>query len=496
MRLVIAALVVLGCGRDASPSESDSLWSLTPAGARGAIVISPRGVAAIEAGYQTVRRTLDEVADFGIARAQLAELMAPVGGPAVTLADFGFSAQHGAALFLMKDGMVAVLPVADRDKFLARVHGTKGDVDRVDNATCKPIKGHYACATSEAALATLGQGDLKKHLAEVHARGEIEIVGAELPFGEEPVVVAAAIQLARGAGTLRATVIHVPGSFADRFTVMQQPAVDTQHAAGFALLDLRPWLPSSQTPLVGDITVGAVLATLDGMLAITAPAGVQQLQFEQPISDPAPLKALLEHCDQLPGGTLTNGACQLAVADWAMSFDAWLDGNRLVLGKKTPEAPKSIPMSPIGSELARGTWSLVFWGRGTMLAGAPMAEPPAALSPENAAVLRAWSLLNELGFATRRRADRLEVVAHVRTLFANPDDVVAKLLAISADDIAARRAGAQAEPIARSSPSAPFAADYQAGHAGLLAPTMLTGAGVTLAIPALMQLRRPAPGNR
>src|SRR5262245_25193841 len=144
MRFWWIAVLVVGCGREPSaPPPSDTLWALAPDGARGGIVISPRGVAMIENGYAMVRSTLDTVGDFALVRDELAELTAPFGGPSLTLADFGFSPTKGAALFLTKDGMVAVLPVVDRDKFLAKAHGTKGDVDTIDTVACKQLGSSY-----------------------------------------------------------------------------------------------------------------------------------------------------------------------------------------------------------------------------------------------------------------------------------------------------------------------------------------------------------------
>ena len=497
MRLLLV-LALLGCSKPSTPSASDQLWGLVPAGARGAIVISPNGVAMLERGAIAVQSLFDSSPDFAVAKQQLADWLAPLGGTAPKLADFGLAPSKGAALFFMQDGMVAVLPVADRDKFLAKVNGTKGtDTDKIDTATCKLLRGHYACATAESMLATLGQGDLKKHLAEVKARGEIEIVGAELPFGTPPVIVAAAIQLVRGGATLRGTVVYPPKQIADLFPSTGTPKLDPARTAGFALLDLPAWLPQSDEPVVGDITVKRLLGSLAGPMSVVTPAGVQTMVVEQPTNDPSPLKAVVERCHELPGADViaakSDGTvCHFKAPNWEIELDMWMDGTTLRIGTKTnPPAGKPVPMTPLGAELARGPWSLVFWGRGTMLAGPPKPGVEAVDVPaESAMVIRIMSLLNEVGFGARRDGDRVHIVASARTLFANPEPVLAKLFAISAKDIAATRAGALAEPIARSAPTAPFAHDFAAGHAGLLLPTALVGAGVSLIVPALMLMRQ------
>ncbi|MBA3395729.1 MAG: hypothetical protein H0T89_24000, partial [Deltaproteobacteria bacterium] len=144
MRFALILAVLAGCGRDTPAPTSDSLWALAPANARGGIVITSRGVGMIERGYADVQKLLEAVPDLVAAKEQLAEAMAPF-GPAITLADFGLSPSKGAALFMTKDGMVAILPLVDRDKFLAKVKGTKGEpVDTIDATTCKMFRGFYA----------------------------------------------------------------------------------------------------------------------------------------------------------------------------------------------------------------------------------------------------------------------------------------------------------------------------------------------------------------
>jgi hypothetical protein len=136
MRFALALALLVACGRDTPPNaSSDALWAFAPANARGGIVISGRGLRMIESGYTTLRTLVETVPDLAALKDRLTEAMAPF-GPAITLADFGFAADKGAALFMMKDGMVAILPLVDRDKFLAKVHGTKGEVATSSSRRC------------------------------------------------------------------------------------------------------------------------------------------------------------------------------------------------------------------------------------------------------------------------------------------------------------------------------------------------------------------------
>jgi len=74
----------------------------------------------------------------------------------------------------------------------------------------------------------------------------------------------------------------------------------------------------------------------------------------------------------------------------------------------------------------------------------------------------------------------------VRTVWSNPDDVVAKLMAISPADVLAGRGGELAKPIAAGAPSSPFAADYKAGASGLMVGSAVVGVLAAVAIPAFM----------
>lgn len=494
MRFLLV-LALVACGRDTTPKAETTgpLWALTPSGARGAIVISGNGVAMLERGYAAVRTMIETVPDLSAVKAQLTEALGPF-GTNLTLADFGFTPTKGAALFLMKEGMIAILPLADRDKFLAKVHGTKGDVDTVDTTVCKIIREHYVCASSAPLLDTVGNGSLEHHLV---ARGEIEIVGAELPFGTPPMTVAAAIQLARGAAVLRATVTHMPGEVANKLAQTATPKVDAAKTAGFALIDLRAWLPPSDEKLVGEATVAKALASVDGLLSVTTPAGQTVLNVEQPLNAVEPLATIVSNCAELPGAdvihaTSTRGVCRFKAPSWDVELDMWLDGKTLRIGKQQQPAAANVPITPIAAELAKGPWSLLFWGRGTMLAGPPIAGvEPVDVPPESAMVIRLMALVSELGLGARQVGDKVQIVATVRTIFSNQDDVVTKLAAITAKDIAATRARALAEPIARSAPSSPFAQDFAAGHAGLLVPTAISGQLVSMVVSALMLMRQP-----
>ena len=70
---------------------------------------------------------------------------------------------------------IAILPVGDRDKFLAATHGMRGSgTDKLDSdVTCMETHGVYACATDPTLFDRLGNGTLSAMPA--GARGDIEL---------------------------------------------------------------------------------------------------------------------------------------------------------------------------------------------------------------------------------------------------------------------------------------------------------------------------------
>ena len=503
---ILVALAVVGCSHDTpamrSTAESDALWILAPAGARGGIVLSPQAVAMFESGSVALRAFIAKAPELAAAKDKIDFALTQLGGPNALLADMGLSRDKGFAMFFVKDGMVAVLPVGNRDVFLAKVKGTKGatpsDVDRIDTASCKLVNELYACATSDAILATVGKGELKSRLERVNARGEIELVGIELPLGGPAAgTVAAVAQLERGAATVRGIVLNAPHDLTSKLAVKARPRTTIGQSSGFGVIDLRPMLADvPPEPLVEGVTFADITKTNAGPITISVPAGQLTLDIQVPLSDPAPFTKVVEHCTDLPplagAATVEAGVCHVKIPDANLELDAWVEGKQLRIGKKGPAvAATSVPMSPAGIEMANGEWAFAFWGRGSMFGpsiqqthGEPDANPAVTMP------IRIMSAVNEAGIAVKLDGDALRFVATLRTSFANPDDVLAKLVEITSGDLLADRATDKARPIALAHPGSPFAADFKAGQGGLLVPTTLIGMGATVAIPAVLRFMR------
>ena len=487
--VVIAALC--GCHKDAAPlaephapastAELDALWAKEPAGATIGVVVSPRGLTMLEHAWHDVHGFLKSSPAFAPVEQEMASALADEKLTTdLTLASLGLAPGKGFAFFLdAHQHGVALLPVVDRDRFLAVMHGTKGpDSDRIEDAMCKPLDGWYACADGPGMLNTLGKGELRKELAAVGARGDIEAVVTAPAKG------AAVVQLARGSLVVRGVVDGVPSAFIQKLGAPVHPRVDLDHTSGFAVINLAPLVADlPRVPLIDGVTAADLGASVAGPLTITAtPGGAIDVRI--PLKDTAPAAKLLAHCTDLPplaalGATLVHGACHARLPlPIPLALDARIDGHDLRVTADVGQAATAaaVPVSAVAKELAGGAWQVAFWGRGTLIAVQQPALPAIAIPPDAELAVGAIAMLNEVGLGVTNDGDRLRVVAEVRTGWANPDDVIAKLEAVSAADLRAGKGPALCKAIAEASPHAPFATDYHAGPSGLLVPSFVGGA--------------------
>jgi hypothetical protein len=186
----------------------------------------------------TAQDVLTSSADFAALQAEVMHgLMRAFGTPSPTLAGFGLSHDKGFALFVVDGGQVVmVLPVGDRDRFVAALEGRKGaDGDVVASWACQTIGGRYVCAQRRGLLAKLGRGGLDAVRRSAAARGEIEIAGRGLiePVGRS---FAAVAELDRGTVILRGTV-EAASLVTDLLGAPGRPRADAVAAAGFGVVD-------------------------------------------------------------------------------------------------------------------------------------------------------------------------------------------------------------------------------------------------------------------
>jgi hypothetical protein len=517
-RLLVVAIALGGCKKDkaapaaegaipspsapASTAELDALWAKAPDGAIGGFVMSPRAIGMLEHGWHDLHAFLKTFDAFAPAEQGMAAELGKVGlSTDFAISDLGLAPGKGLAVFAVHDGKdgVMLLPVADRDKFLATVKGTKGasagEPDKMDDMTCKSVDGWYACASDAALLDALGKGDLRGKLASVKARGDVEGVLVKGPFSG-----AAVLQLDRGAATVRATISGLPAAVTSKLGSPVKPRVDLDHAAGFAVLNLAPLVADvPAVPVVEGVTAADLAHAIDGPLTVTVAPGELAIDARVPLKDTAQAKKVIDHCGDIAGLSLLGaksdgGTCHLPVPQYGFTIDVWLDGKELHVGSKTGAKPGAgAPLSTVGLELANGDWQMALWGHGTLLSSTPMQMPQLAeLPPEAALALRAIVMMSEVGIGVKIEGDSLRVLATFRTGWANPDDVVAKLTSVPPEDILAGKGGDRGKAIADSSPKSPFAGDYQAGAGGLMIPTAAIGILAAVAIPAFLDYQRHA----
>jgi hypothetical protein len=131
-----------------STADQDALWALAPDNMAFGAVISPAGIAKLEAGSLELKKMLD-APELAMFKTKVEETFNETfGTPNPSLATMGLTSQKGFAIFGPDKGEpIVIIPLADRDKFLAITKGTKGtDTDTIKKATCKTVKNVYACS--------------------------------------------------------------------------------------------------------------------------------------------------------------------------------------------------------------------------------------------------------------------------------------------------------------------------------------------------------------
>ncbi|HEX4452065.1 MAG TPA: hypothetical protein VH143_14400 [Kofleriaceae bacterium] len=502
----VALLVATAChktpagdvGAPSSTTDQDALWKLAPSDTMFGAIASPRALAMLEHAWGDLRALMASTPELEPA---LVKIGAMVATPDLSFASLGLTATKGAALFMIGPNKgIAILPVGDRDKFLAATHGMRGSAsDKLDaETTCMETHGVYACASDPALFDRLGNGTLSA--APAGARGDIEFAARGLPIDDKPTSFAGVVQLARGAVVLRGTIAGLPPKLLLAMGSASEPRIDGDRTTGFAVGHLKNIIALS--PAANDdelfgsgYTIAAVARTIDDPLTLTMEA--QSFDARVPLTDPAPLHALLiARCEQLHGH-LADGACRIDIPNvQGIAVDVWLDGYTLRAGQKGVAAGPVVELPPLGKELAASPWQFAMYGHGSILgAGALLAQQTqlAQLSAQadeggNIArvAVRVATFINEIGAAVRIDHDQLRIVLGVRTAWANSDEVVTRLLAIPAKAVLEGKGDQLVAPIIAAAPSSPLANDVKAGFGGMLVQTAMLGGMAAASIPAFM----------
>ncbi|HET9993352.1 MAG TPA: hypothetical protein VFQ65_32675, partial [Kofleriaceae bacterium] len=402
----------------------------------------------------------------------------------------GMSTQQGAAMFMLpgKKSLMLVA-VSDKAKFDKLVHEGKKAQDLV----CKDAHGMYACSDDPTAFDHIGKGSLS--VAAANARGDIEIVGKDLPMERgQTMSFAVVAQLAPGAVTLRGAFTGLPSQALAMFGPATAPRTEGDKTTGFALAHAAKLL-KMMPPIPGEL--GELAKTIEDPITMVTTSTAVDLRV--PLNDPQPAtQALIAHCTEGPmaalGAKLVNGACEFAMPNMpGFTLDVWVDGKTLRIGQKGAAAPATVEPTELGKELAKTEWQAAFYGRGSMLANYPGTQVPqmgGEVMGVMHAAMRGMAMLDELGLAIKIDGDALRFVFGVRTAWGNPDAVVAKLLALDPDQLIAGKGGDLAKPIIASAPDSMLAKDVKAGYMGLMIPSAGIGVLAAVAIPAFLDYQK------
>lgn len=491
MRRALALALLAACHKSPpAGADADALWDLAPDGTELGIVATPRALTLASHALDTARQ-LTAMADFAPLKDNVDEVLTGLfGKPDATLADAGLATDKGFAMFVTKDGVIGTIPVADREKFIALKHGTKGSAaDTINGATCKTLKGLYVCATSDAMFDRLGKAPLRGKPQLAGARGDIEVYAPGFDALGTPGDLAVIAQLSPGQVELRGRWAGTLGGSLAPYVGLAAPKVDPAGASGFAAINLAPALKGLPAePIAGGVTFEQLATALKGPITASCPAGTTDLQLHIALADPAPVKTLVEHCDELPVDprpTTKDGTCRLELPALSLGqVDVWVEGNELRVAQHRGAAPAGQPaaLTAFGRELATGDWTAVFWGRGTMLNNT--GTQPADIDDTAAASTHALALVSELGAGIKLDATGIQLRALVRTVWANPAGLGDKLAAIPASETL--HGGSAAKMLATS--GTPFAADFAAGQGGLMIPAAVVGFGAAIGVPMVVRM--------
>jgi hypothetical protein len=395
--------------------ELDRLWSYAPKEAKVGLVITGEALRSAEMARGFLSGLL---AGKTHARDLMRELVAEPRDAQMA----GMDVSRGFAGFITVDGAMMVVPVVDRDAFVAALGGQRElNVDRVRHLVCGPVGDLYVCGFGAAALEQIAPrgGDLGRSAGVGGRRGDAELVARQSlgSFGWPDYFVA---------GNLTTAVLELRGSelvarahHAGRVEGPLAALIDLTATAsplegvsGFVTVPLGPLFSQSLVPAPLDAKHAA---NFTGPLVFTTAYGSndgEDLRGSVPVRDRTLAQSFLEICR---GAFATPAqpdpeACEIRLRSSPQAFEVRLEGLELRATRRTVAprpTPAPVPLTPIASELA--AYPIAFWGRGETT-GVP---------------------LKELGFGGRVTSSGIDLMFVIRT---GPAGEVA-------DDVAAGSAG-------------------------------------------------------
>jgi hypothetical protein len=504
MRLLLALVALAGCGNKSKldvdrGADVDVLWDLAPDGTELGIVASPRAVELAFRGIAAVR-SLTAQPDVEPAKDQLDALAhAMFGSTTATPEEAGFATNKPFAMFATSDGVLGIMPVGDRDKFMAQKKGTRGSAeDTLDTNTCRMISDRYVCATTTAMFDRLGKGSLRGKLGPAGARGDAELYMANKTLlGDTKGTLTVAAEINKGEVSLHGIWQGTPSGVLAKVSGITAPHPDTTGASGFVTFNAAPLLANLPSiPIAGGVTTDQLAASMVGPISAVIPAGSIDIQIHIPLKDAKPATTIVENCKDV--GTFfalaekqTPGACRVVLQGTnALELDIWVEGTTLRLGAHKGASPKGLPgaLTPVARDLAANDWTAALWGRGTMLNLSGITPTTQEVPAGVALGIHMMGLVNELGAAAKVDATGVRFRGYVRTVWTNTSDVVTKYVAVSGNDIISGKATEAGKSLAATAPGSQFAADFAAGQGGLMVPAAAIGIVTSVVMPAIARL--------
>jgi len=513
-----------------APAESARpVWDLAPPGLQVGLVVADGVGPSLHRALTVVHRALEHSA---ATRHLAAEMRAKLSFRGIDILDgeklarAGIDIRRGIGLFEADGGPMVVLPVSDRARFVAAVGGKlAAGVDRLDDDMfCREMSGRYVCAKQAAQLDALGKTTSPVATWPGEMRGDIELHVSPGLLAGTPLTqvlsasqgIRASVRIERGGATLRA---HLTGQPAGPLA-MARIAKPSRLIAGlvdrplnglFVLQTSALWqafrpMALIQAPpdkLPGGITVAELLGSLDGDLVAYTLSGLPRYgTVRLGLEKDAPWLRLIAACDEvarrLPSGFTARKQgpkCSFTASPAAigadfvaatlgpsLSADLGIEPGALVIeigdAKVAARPDRELPAFP--RQILDGGHFLATWGHGSPF-DATKAMSPNAISalpsdPMTGALLFWLFHLNELGLSLRVENDGMHVALRTRTLWSNPDEVVAALEK-ALDDMAAGQTKAldRAATLRARYPDTPLARDEEAGYHGLMVPAAAVG---------------------
>ena len=518
-------------GPPAQAGSGRAIWDLAPSGLQVGLVVADGVGPSLHRALVIVHRALER---YAATRPLAQELRARLTYRGIDLLDgeklalAGIDIRRGAGFFLTDGGPVVVLPVSDRSRLVAAMGGKQeAGLDRLDDdMVCRELFGRYVCAKQAAQLAALARSTPASPVAgwPEEMRGDIELHVSPAALAGTPLTdvvtgsqgIRASVGIEPGGATLRA---HVTGQPAGPVAV-SRIAKPSRLLAGLADRPLNglfvlhasalwqafsPMVLSGAPPqkLPGGSTLAELLASLDGDIVAYTLSGLPRFGTIQiGLAKDAPWVQLVGACEEiarhLPAGITARKkgpTCSFSASPAAvgagfvtaslgplLSADLGVRPGALVveLGDATPTARPDGQLPAFPRQFLERGHVVAAWGHGSPFEAAKAMDPAAIgtlpSEPEAAALLFWLFHLNELGISLRVEDDGVHFALRTRTLWSNPDELVAELEK-ALDDLAAGQpqALARASALRARYPDSPLAGDEEAGYHGLFVPAAAVG---------------------